>query len=156
MSDAKELIGKEVIDSHDYKVGKIEAILEREGGERACWARVKTGLMSHSLVPLQDAQEAEDGRVRLIYEKQHVKAAPKIKTDDGEIDDEGAELLHRHYGLERVTAITIQEDDIELARDTREAKPPEGEEAVKVRKRHPLPKDYRRPQEDSAPERINP
>ncbi len=42
-----------------------------------------------------------------------------------EINDEEAEVLHRHYGLERVTAITVQDDDIDLPRETREAKPPD-------------------------------
>jgi hypothetical protein len=139
VTDITDLIGIRIVDPHGYKVGKVEAIFGRHGGEKACWARVKTGLLSHSFVPLQDAQPV-DGQLRLVYEKEHVKAAPAVKPEDGRrISDDDADLLSRHYGLERITAITVQEDDIELPRETREAKPPDLSELPPAYERHPIP-----------------
>ena len=139
MTEITDLIGARLVDPHGYRIGKIRAIFGRSGGENACWARVKTGLLSHSFVPLQDVQPAE-GELRLVYEKQHVKAAPAVKPEGGrKISDEDADLLNRHYGLERVAAITVQEDNIDLPRETREAKPPDLHDLPPASERHPIP-----------------
>jgi hypothetical protein len=137
---SEELIGRQVIDPHGYRVGKIRGVFEREGGECACWALIRTGLVRRSFAPLQDAQE-EDGRVRIVYEKEHVKSAPKVKAEGGELSDEDANELHRYYGLDRVIAPSgiDEEDDIELPRETREAKPPDLSELPPAYERHPIP-----------------
>ncbi len=138
--EERELIGRDVIDPHEVTIGQIEALFIHRGSERANWALVKTSPFgaSRSFVPLHDAQE-DDGRVRIVYEKEHVKRAPDVEPDGQEIDDDAAELLHRHYGLERVTAITVQEDDVELSRETREAKPPDMSDLPPAYDRHPIP-----------------
>jgi hypothetical protein len=137
---SKELIGKQVVDPHGYRVGKVRAVMEREGGERACWAYVRLGPLRRSFVPLQDAQD-DDGRLRIVYEKEHVRAAPQVKARRGEISDEDANDLHRHYGLDRVIAPSgiDEEDDFELPRETREAKPPDLSELPPAYERHPIP-----------------
>jgi hypothetical protein len=136
---SEDLIGKQVVDPHGYNVGKIDSIFGREGGERACWALVKTGPLSRSFVPLQDAQDA-DGDVRIVYEKEHVKAAPDVEVDGEELSDEEANTLHRHYGLDRVIAPSgIEDDDIDLPRETREATPPDMSELPPATERHPIP-----------------
>ena len=135
---SEDLVGKQVVDPHGYNVGKIDGVFGREGGERACWALVKTGPMSRSFVPLHDAQD-EEGDVRIVYEKEHVNAAPDVEPEGEEIDDEDAEVLHRHYGLDRITAITVQDDDEELPRETREAKPPDMSDLPPATERHPIP-----------------
>lgn len=136
---SEDLIGKQVIDPHGYRVGKVRALFEREGGEKACWALVRTGLLGRSFVPLQDAQD-DDGRLRIVYEKEHVKAAPKIEADHGQLSDEDANALHRYYGLDRVIAPSgIEDDDIDLPRETREAKPPDLSELPPASERHPIP-----------------
>jgi hypothetical protein len=133
-----DLIGKQVVDPHGYKVGKIDSVFGREGGENACWALVKTGLRSSSFVPLHDAQEDDDG-VRVVYEKEHIKKAPDVETHDQEISDEDSDVLHQHYGLERVAVSTVQEDDVDLPRETREATPPDMSELPPAYDRHPIP-----------------
>jgi hypothetical protein len=138
--DERTLVGKEVIDPHAETVGEIEALLIHRGSDRANWALVRTSMfgISRSLVPLHDAQD-DGGRVRVVYEKEHVRAAPEVEPDGQEIDDDGAELLHRHYGLERVTAITVQADEIDLPRETREAKPPDMSDLPPASVRKPIP-----------------
>jgi hypothetical protein len=137
---SEELIGKQVVDPHGYRVGKIRAVFEREGGEQACWALVRSGLLKRSFVPLQDAQE-DDGEVRIVYEKEHVKAAPKVKAEHGQLSDEDANVLHRFYGLDRVIAPSgiDDEDKLDLPRETREAKPPDLSELPPAYERHPIP-----------------
>jgi hypothetical protein len=137
---SEELIGKQVVDPHGYRVGKVQAVLGREGGERACWALVRTGPFSKAFVPLQDAQE-DDGDVRIVYEKEHVKATPDVEVEGEELSDEDANVLHRHYGLDRVIAPSgiDDEDKLDLPRDTREAKPPDLSELPPAYERHPIP-----------------
>jgi hypothetical protein len=137
---SEELIGKQVVDPHGYRVGKVSAVFQRESGECACWGLVRTGLLRRSFVPLQDAQE-DDGRIRIVYEKEHVKTVPKVKAKGGEISDEDANVLHRYYGLDRVIAPSgiDEEDDIDLPRETREAKPPDLSELPPAYERHPIP-----------------
>ncbi len=126
-----KLVGTGVVDPHGHKIGKIEALFVHGDSEVANWARVKTGLLGagSALVPLHDAQE-EGGDVRLVYEKEHVKAAPQVEPDGDELSDEQADALHSHYGLERVVGLTAEEseDEMELPRETRDAKPPGMEE----------------------------
>ncbi len=133
MADGIEgkLVGREVVDPHGYKVGRIEALFVHGDSEVPNWARVKTGILGtgSALVPLHDAQQQGDD-VRLVYEKEHVKAAPQVEPDGDELSDEQADTLHSHYGLERVVGLTTEEseDGVELPRETRDAKPPGMEE----------------------------
>jgi len=138
--EERELVGKDMIDPHGDTIGEIEGLFIHRGSDRANWALVKTSPLgrTRSLVPLHDAQD-DEGQVRVVYEKEHVKKAPDVDPDGQEIGDEDAELLHRHYGLERVTAITVQEDEIDLPRTTREAKPPDLSELPPAYERHPIP-----------------
>lgn len=95
------------------------------------WARLKMGILGKgsSLIPLRDAQQEGD-EVRVVYKKEHVKAAPDVEPQGEELSDEQADGLHGHYGLERVTGLTAEgaRNDIELPRETRDAKPPGMEE----------------------------
>jgi hypothetical protein len=124
---AQDLLGRKLVDPHGDKIGRIAALLSEGDDERASWARVKIGVfgLRTAFVPLNAAQE-QDGAVRIVYEREHVKAAPEIEPDGDRIGDEGADVLHRHYGLEPVVGPNAPgaHDDIELPRETRDAKPP--------------------------------
>lgn len=126
-----KLVGKGVVDPHGDKIGKIDALFVQGDADVPNWARVKMGLLGtdSALVPLRDAQEEGD-EVRLVYEREHVKAAPEVEPDGDELSDEQVDKLHGHYGLERVLGLTAEgeEDEMELARETRDAKPPGMEE----------------------------
>lgn len=126
-----KLVGRGVVDPHGYKIGTIDALYVHGDSAVPNWARVKIGLLGtdSALVPLHDAQE-DGSDVRLVYEKEHVKAAPEIEPDGDELSDEDADRLHGHYGLERVVGLTVSEEEqeIELSREARDAKPPGLEE----------------------------
>ncbi len=121
---ADELEGRDVVDPHGDKIGTIDELLVH--GEDS-WARIKMGVLgtSSALIPLRDAQHDGDD-VRVVYEREHVKAAPEVEADGDELSDDDVDKLHGHYGLERVKGLTVEdaEDEIELPRETREAKPP--------------------------------
>ena len=126
-----KLVGRRVVDPHGYKIGTINALFVHGDREVPNWARVKMGILGtdSALIPLHDAQEDGDD-VRVVYEKEHVKAAPEVEPDGDELSDEDADKLHGHYGLERVLGLAADdsEDEMELPRETREAKPPGMEE----------------------------
>lgn len=122
-----DCVGQELLDIRGEKIGKIERVLA-EGDAESKWAVVKVGIlgMHSTLVPLDDA-EAQDGAVRVVYEKDHVKNAPEVEVDDDDqISSGNADVLHGYYGLERVTGLAAPnaDDDIDLSRETREAEPP--------------------------------
>jgi PRC-barrel domain len=125
-TEAQDLVGRKVVDPHGDKVGTIDALLIHGDEDRANWALVKLDLIGSRarFVPLHQAQQDEDD-VRIVYEREWVKSAPKIEHEGDRLDDEEADKLRRHYGMERTTAPTLDDDDeIELTRETREAKPP--------------------------------
>ncbi len=139
----EDLVGMDVIDSHGDKIGKIEALFIHQHEERASWAKVKTGigpLGSHVFIPLHDAQD-ENGRLRVVYEREHVGEAPEIEPDGNEISDEDADQLHSHYGLERVQGLATEtkDEDIALSREARDAQPPTMEEPPWAVEKYPLP-----------------
>ncbi len=126
-----ELIGLEVVSVRGEKIGKIDQLYVHGDGEEPNWARVTTGVLGlqSSLIPLQDALPDGDD-LRIVYEKDYVKDAPSVEPEDDRISDDDADLLHRYYGLERVTGMTAPDadDDIDLPRETRDAQPPGLEE----------------------------
>lgn len=125
-AETQDLIGRKVVDPHGGKVGTIKALIKHGDEERANWAQVKLGAlgMSLALVPLHEAQEL-DGDVRIVYECEWVKSAPEVEPDGDHLGDEQADALCRHYGMDRITAPAVDDgDEIELSRETREAKPP--------------------------------
>jgi hypothetical protein len=137
---AGELDGRELTNVRGERLGRIEALLTHAQASEATWARVKLGRLGlhKALVPLEGAQEV-DGKLCLPYETEHVHSAPAVSPEGEELSDEQADLLCRHYGLERVaTPSAIEEDDIELSREARDAKPPaleEGGEDLDQRRR---------------------
>ena len=146
-AEAENLVGREVVDSHGYKVGTIEELYVHGDSDVPNWARVKMGLLgsSSALIPLRDAQEEGD-EIRIVYEREYVKAAPEIEPEGRELSDDDADTLHGYYGLERVKGLTAEgaEDDIELPRETRDAKPPGMDESPDA----PLAKRRRKRQEE--------
>jgi len=149
---ADDLLGQQVVDPHGYTIGKIEALFLHGQDERASWARVKTGLVRTSsvFVPLHDAQE-DGSKIRLVYEKEHVDAAPEIEPDGEELSDEEADVLHGYYGLERVKGLAAEasDEDIELPRETRDANPPTMKDRPWAVEKYPLP-DMERPDEEDS------
>ena len=89
-----------MVDRDGGRIGPIDAIyLDDRTGEPE-WALVNTGLFGTkaSFVPLAQATE-ENGDVRVPYDKQLVKDAPRIDPDRHLSEDEERQLW-RHYGLD--------------------------------------------------------
>ncbi len=150
---ADDLLGQQMVDPHGYTIGKIEALFIHGQDERANWARVKTGLVRTSsvFVPLHDAQQ-DGSRIRVVYEKEHVNEAPEVEPEGEELSDDDADVLHNHYGLERVKGLTketAEQGDIELPRETRDANPPTMKERPWAVEKYPLP-DMERPDEKDS------
>jgi hypothetical protein len=128
-----ELVGRTVVGIRGERLGKIDRLLVYGDGAEPNWARVKFGLFGRRgvLIPLEHAH-LEGRRVRLVEERDYVRQAPRIDPDGDRISEHHAEMLHEHYGLERVTGLNAAgaSDDIaiDLPRETRDAVPPAMEE----------------------------
>jgi sporulation protein YlmC with PRC-barrel domain len=112
--------GMRVVDADGDKIGTIEDVfLDRHTGEPE-WATVKTGLfgLKSSFVPIREAQVTGDEEVRLPFQKEQVKNAPKIDAD-GELSPDQERQLWEYYGRsdydewqgeDRTTALDLPDD----------------------------------------------
>jgi sporulation protein YlmC with PRC-barrel domain len=126
LQDVQTWRGMKMIDADGDKIGTIEDILlDRHTGEPA-WAAVKTGLfgLKHTLVPIRDAEVAGDKEVRVPFDKEKVKDAPRIDPD-GELSPEEERQLWQHYDLsdyeewqgeDRTTALALPDENEDRAR----------------------------------------
>jgi uncharacterized protein (TIGR02271 family) len=92
--------GRTIVDRDGGRIGPVDAIyLDDQSGEPE-WALVTTGLFGTkaSFVPLAQATE-DDGDVRVPFDKQLVKDAPRIDPD-GHLSEAEERQLWRHYGLD--------------------------------------------------------
>jgi uncharacterized protein (TIGR02271 family) len=92
--------GRAMVDRDGGRIGPVDAIyLDDQSGEPE-WALVNTGLFGtrSSFVPLAQATQAGE-EVRVPYDKQLVKDAPRIDPDQHLSEDEERQLW-RHYGLD--------------------------------------------------------
>jgi uncharacterized protein (TIGR02271 family) len=92
--------GRSMVDRDGDRIGSIDAIyLDDQTGEPE-WALVNTGLFGTkaSFVPLAQATQT-DSDVRVPYDKQLVKDAPRVDPD-GHLSEAEERQLWRHYGLD--------------------------------------------------------
>ena len=103
-SPVSDLTGRTVVDADGDKVGTVESIYVDDQTGQPEWALVNTGLVGarSSFVPIAQASGSGD-QVQVPFEKQLVKDAPRIETDQHLSEAEEQELW-RHYGLEYGTA----------------------------------------------------
>ncbi|WP_226350036.1 DUF2382 domain-containing protein [Pseudonocardia sp. ICBG601] len=96
----RELIGRQVVDNHGEKVGKIGQIYLDERSGDPTWATVNTGLFGtkESFVPLQNA-DVHDRDVALGVEKKAVKDCPHVGRSDERLTGSEEDELYRHYGI---------------------------------------------------------
>lgn len=81
------------------KIGEIVDIYLDQDTGRPEWATVKTGLLGNGLrfAPLDEAR-AEGDHIQLSYDKDTIKAAPKVDANDDLSSDEVVDL-YRYYGV---------------------------------------------------------
>ena len=92
--------GRELAASDGSKLGSIDEIYLDQETRESEWALINTGLFGtkQTFVPLRNASPAED-TLRVPYDKDQVKDAPRIDAD-GELSQSEEAQLYRHYGLE--------------------------------------------------------
>jgi sporulation protein YlmC with PRC-barrel domain len=132
LQDIQTWRGKKMVDADGDKVGTIEEVyLDRQTGEPE-WAAVKTGLFGTKLsfVPIRDAQMTDDGEIRVPFQKEQIKDAPRVEAD-GMLSAEEERRLYEHYGRsdyadyqgeDRTTALGLPEE-----REGRFSRPGAGE-----------------------------
>jgi PRC-barrel domain len=92
--------GATLVDRDGDKVGTIEAIYVDDQTGEPEWTLVNTGLFGTkaSFVPLAQASGSGD-QVQVPYEKQLVKDAPRVDTNQ-HLSEAEEQQLWTHYGLE--------------------------------------------------------
>jgi uncharacterized protein (TIGR02271 family) len=92
--------GRTMLDRDGDRIGTIEAIYLDDHTGQPEWALVNTGLFGtkSSFVPLAQATEAGND-VRVPYDKQLVKDAPRVDVDQ-HLSEAEEQQLWRHYGLD--------------------------------------------------------
>ena len=106
----QELIGRKVVDSENNKIGTIgQVYLDDRTGEPE-WVTVKTGLFGgrESFVPLGPADMQGDD-LRVPFDKELVKEAPSLGTDEHLSPEEEARL-YRHYNVTPSSGMTRTEN----------------------------------------------
>lgn len=99
---AQQLLGGggNVVDNDGDKIGSIGQIFLDDQTGRPEWVTVKTGLFGggESFVPLRDSEVSGDD-VRVPFDKDKVKDAPRISDSDGHLSEEEEGTLYRYYGM---------------------------------------------------------
>ena len=92
--------GRTLVDRDGSRIGTIEAIYLDDQTRQPEWALVNTGLFGTkaTFVPLAQATQT-DQDVRVPYDKQLVKDAPRLDPD-GHLSEAEERQLWRHYGLD--------------------------------------------------------
>ena len=103
MSDTAHFTGHDVISTDGEKIGTAADVLFDETVNRPAWIRVDQGPFHtrHTLVPLEGAYEADDGKVVVAFDKDTVKHAPKVKVPvvmAGSVKQEFEEYYGVHEG----------------------------------------------------------
>lgn len=98
-NDVARIQGATAHGSSGEKIGKVGQLYLDDQTSEPSWITVSTGFfgMSESFVPLQGAQFHGDD-IRLAYNKEQVKNAPRIDRDQ-HLDLDQEQELFRHYGL---------------------------------------------------------
>lgn len=101
----ESLIGMQVRDSAGDKVGKIGQVWINEATGRPAWASVRTGMFgaTESFMPLDDRCHVEQDHLRVPFDKETVKDAPRIEAE-GDLSVTQQDELYRYYRMGRSPA----------------------------------------------------
>lgn len=93
-----EMAGK-AVEGSDGKIGDVGQVYLDDSTGRPAWVTVSTGLSGaqESFVPVAEG-ELSGGALRVPYDKDTVKGAPRVSSD-GHISREVEAELYRYYGL---------------------------------------------------------
>jgi uncharacterized protein (TIGR02271 family) len=102
------LMGYDVIDSTDHKVGSVDTIYLNTDTDTPEFLGIKAGWLStsHYVVPSAQVQIDEaNRRVRLPYASDQIKNAPQL-NDDSEVSQDEERRIFDYYGLTSDAAVT--------------------------------------------------
>jgi len=113
--------GGNVVDNDGDKIGSIgQVFLDDQSGQPE-WITVKTGIFGtgESFVPLRDA-EVSGNDVRVPYDKDKVKDAPRISDANSHLSEEEESTLYSYYGYgdEYATGYSAGDVDRSASYDT--------------------------------------
>jgi uncharacterized protein (TIGR02271 family) len=99
-SNIDTVIGRSAYGADGQKIGDVGQIYLDDATGKPEWATVRTGLFGtkESFVPVAEAQMTDDG-VRVPYDKDAVKDAPRVDAEQGHLSQQEEAELYRHYGL---------------------------------------------------------
>jgi uncharacterized protein (TIGR02271 family) len=105
-----DVIRSEVYGSDGDKIGKVGQLYFDDASGRPEWITVSTGFFgsSESFVPLADADLSGD-RVTVPYDKDKIKNAPRVESEDGHISETEERELYRYYGVDYAESSTDTE-----------------------------------------------
>lgn len=105
-NDLDRLTGMDVIGPNSEKIGSVDTPYVDDRTNQPSFVSVDTGLfgLKSSFVPLQGARIDGDA-LRVAYDEDRVKDAPRISEDE-HLSPEEESQLYRHYGLEPDSAVT--------------------------------------------------
>lgn len=91
--------GRTVLDREGQKVGTIDSLYVDQDGGQLEWALVNTGMFGtkSSFVPLRGAA-MQQGDIRVSFDKQAVKDAPRVEAGE-ELSPAEERRLFEHYGM---------------------------------------------------------
>ena len=133
--------GRTVRDAEGEKIGPVGDVFLDQETDRPAWIGVKTGLFGRheSYVPLEQVTEDEDGDLRVPYDAQLVKDAPRVDPDVALTGGE-EHALYRHYDQQYAEpADAPAEAPPERAHGDTEEPMTRSEEEVVVREGTPKP-----------------
>ncbi len=92
--------GGNVVDHDGDKIGSIGQVFLDDRTGNPEWVTVKTGLFGggESFVPLRDG-DVTGHDLRVPYDKDKVKDAPRISDADGHLSEDEESTLYAHYGI---------------------------------------------------------
>ena len=95
--DIDEIIGADVVDTDNNKVGKVGQVYLDSEDNHPSWVSVKTGLFgtSETLVPIEDATW-DRSALHVSYAKDRIKDAPRVDPDQ-DLSPEEQDRLYSYY-----------------------------------------------------------
>ena len=100
-NNINDVLGQGVYGSDGAKIGEVGQVYLDDVTGKPEWVTVKTGMFGtkESFVPVAQSQFADDG-LRVPYDKDTVKDAPRVDADQGHLSKDEEAELYRHYGLD--------------------------------------------------------
>jgi uncharacterized protein (TIGR02271 family) len=137
MEQVDNVLGREVYDSANAKIGKAEHVYFDQQTRQPEWLTVRTGLFgkSEAFVPLQPAELRGDG-VMVPFSKDQVRNAPHIDVaNEEELPQADEARIYEYYGMRRMPteeaapkrqprgdeAMTRSEEHLRVGKQDREA-----------------------------------